>query len=79
VFAQTSDPAQRAEAHLYHALATAVCGGPEAAAAAELDAVRAQADLLSPESRATLDQVGANVPTSVFELRAVLAPAEENP
>lgn len=65
VIAQTSDPAQLAEAHLYHGLATALCGGSEAAAKDEIDAVRAQADLLSPESRETLDQIGVNLPTTV--------------
>lgn len=79
VIAQTSDPSQLAEAHLYHGLAMALCGGNEAAAKEEIDAVRAQADLLSPESRETLDQIGVSLPATVPDLRAVVAPADGNP
>jgi hypothetical protein len=77
VLAQNSDGALLAEAHLYHALAIAVCGGSQTNAKAELDAV--EADLLSAESREALIRARSEVPTSMQDLPAVLAPATTNP
>ena len=68
--ATSGNSTDRAEAHLFHALAIA-CGGHDAAA--ELDQAEASRTLLSDESVKILDRVKAQgVPRSPAQVHAVL-------
>jgi hypothetical protein len=70
VLARSEESADKAEAHLYHALADACLGND---AAAELDQAEASRTLLSEHSVEILDRVKAEgVPRSPAEVRAVL-------